>query len=431
MSRHRGYLALLRRNRNFRLLLTGQLISFGGDWFSTVALLGLVIELTGSELLAALVLTASRLPFFLLSPIGGVVADRLNRKRLMIAADLIRAAIALGLLAVRSEQTVWLGLVSVAGLTAFSALFTPASQAALPNLVSDDDLPAANVLMGSAFGTMLAVGSALGGLVAATLGRDTAFVINAVSFLVSAALVLAIRAPFEEGRGQAARANPLHDLREGFAYARSDRRILALLATKGGFGLGGGVIALLSIFAVTVYRAGDLGIGLLFAARGLGALLGPIGAGAYVRDSQRRMFLAIGASMGLFGLAYLVFPRMPSLWLAAPVVTLAHLGGGAQWVLSSYGLQRLTPDRVRGRILSFDFGIVTLTISLSQIVAGRAAEVIDPRTVMVGLGLVSLAYAAVWTLATRSIWAGPSPPGLGAERPAAEEVPEATVAREG
>ncbi|MGH9267619.1 MAG: MFS transporter, partial [Acidimicrobiales bacterium] len=166
------------------------------------------------------------------------------------------------------------------------------------------------------------------------------------------------------------------------------------------------------------------GIGLLFAARGLGALLGPIGARAVVGDSQRRLFLAIGASMALFGVAYLAFPLMPTLWLAAPLVTVAHLGGGAQWMLSSYELQRLTPDRVRGRIFAFDFALVTLTLSLSLLGAGAAASVVDPRLVMYSFALTAVAYAAVWTLRTRRFWgrkAEPAPvPVHGQEAP---EVP--------
>ncbi|MGH9194263.1 MAG: hypothetical protein ACRD1T_00805, partial [Acidimicrobiia bacterium] len=183
--------------------------------------------------------------------------------------------------------------------------------------------------------------------------------------------------------------------------------IMALLATKGGFGLGAGLIALLPLFATDVFRAGDVGIGIMFAARGVGALLGPFGARAFAGNDERKLFLAIGGSMGVYGLTYLIFPSMPSIALAAVVAAIAHLGGGAQWTMSLFGLQSMTPDRVRGRILAFDFGLVTLTMSMSLLLAGRLAETFEPSSVMVAFASVVLAYGAAWTLYTRRFWGAP------------------------
>lgn len=275
----------------------------------------------------------------------------------------MRMVLALGMLLVRSPETVWIGLFCLAGMSALSAFFQPASGASLPNLVAPGDLAAANTLTSASWGTMLAVGAALGGLVAGTLGREAAFVIDAVSFLVSALLVVRIRADFSQrlAPGQVA-ARSGHSIREGFGYARSDSRVLALLASKGGFGLGVGVVALLPIFATDVFRAGDEGIGLLFAARGVGALLGPFLAIRYVRDDESRLLIALAASIGIYGLCYLALSAAPNLAVAAAIGVVAHLGGGAQWVLSSYGLQRILPDFVRGRILALDLGLVSLTI---------------------------------------------------------------------
>jgi hypothetical protein len=168
--------------------------------------------------------------------------------------------------------------------------------------------------------------------------------------------------------------------------------------------MGAGVIALLPIFATDVFHAGDLGIGVLFAGRGIGALLGPFAARAFVQEQENRLFIAIGAAMGFYGLTYAIFPAMPVLWMAAVTAGVAHLGGGAQWMMSTYGLQRFTPDHVRGRIFAFDFGLVTLSMSISLMAAGYAAEKTDPRTVMLTLAGIEMAYAAVWTLATRRLW---------------------------
>lgn len=404
-----SYLDLLRANHDFRKLWSAQLISFGGDWFASVALLGLISEVTGSSFQTGLILAANMLPYFLLSPITGVIADRFDRKKLMIFADVARAFIALAMLFARTPETVWIGIASLAALASVGSLFGPASQAAMPNLVTSEELPRANILMSSAFGTMLAVGSALGGLVAATFGRDTAFIVNSISFLVSGALILMVRGRFSAGthrihEGERQPIRPIRDVHEGITYARTHPKIMALLLTKGGFGLGAGLIALLPLFATNVFHAGDIGIGIMFAARGVGAVLGPFGARAFAGNDERKLFLAIGGAMGVYGLTYLIFPAMPSIALAAVVVAIAHLGGGAQWTMSLFGLQSMTPDYVRGRILAFDFGLVTLTMSSSLLLAGRLAESFDPSSVMVAFASVVLAYGAIWTLYTRRFW---------------------------
>ena len=195
-------LSLLRRNPDFRRLYAAQLISFGGDWFMTVALFGLVDRLTGSPIFVALTITVPELAFFLLSPVGGALADRVDRRRLMIGADLARAALCLPLLLVDSPETVWLVFVLLASISVFTAWFEPASSAAIPNVVDARDLAAANSLVGSAWGTMLAVGAALGGLVVTLLGRDAAFLGNTASFLVSAWLLLRVRRPLSERRDE-------------------------------------------------------------------------------------------------------------------------------------------------------------------------------------------------------------------------------------
>jgi MFS family permease len=396
---------LLTTNADFRKLWSAQLISLGGDWFTTVALLGLVLDLTGSALNAGMILAASILPQFLLAPIAGSFADRFDRRRLMVTTDLLRIVLALGMLLVRSPETVWIGLFCLAGMSSLSAFFQPASGASLPNLVAPEDLAAANTLTSASWGTMLAVGAALGGVVAGTLGREAAFLIDATSFLVSALLILQIRADFSQRRkpGQIA-AGTGHSVKEGFAYARSNSFVLALLASKGGFGLGVGVVALLPIFATDVFGTGDQGIGILFAARGVGALLGPFLAIRYVRDSERRLLIALAASIGIYGLCYLVLAAAPNLAVAAAIAVVAHLGGGAQWVLSSYGLQRIVPDYVRGRILALDLGLVSLTIALSSLAAGRLADLGQPRMIMAGLAGFEVVYGLGFAVFTRRLW---------------------------
>lgn len=398
------YLRLISRNPDFRKLWFAQLISLGGDWFNSVALLGLVLDLTHSSVTASYVMTATLLPGFLFSPISGVAADRLNRKWLMVGSDVIRIFLALGMLLVHSGSTVWIGVAFMGGIASFGSFFSPASQASVPNLVHKDDLSTANVLTGSSWGTMLVVGAALGGIVAATLGRNAAFIINAMSFLFSALLILRIKGRFSEAREATHDTHPLRDLVDGLKYARQHGEISALLFSKSGYGIGAGLLALLPVFAKEIFKAGDTGIGLLFASRGAGALVGPIIARSFVGTDRRRLFISISIAMTVFGLGYSLFAAMPVIWLAAIMAFIAHLGGGAQWMMSTYGLQVLAPDRVRGRIFAFDFGLVTLTISLGLLTAGRAAQTFGPRVVMVTMAIFDFLYGIAWGIWTSGIW---------------------------
>ena len=384
--RLRPYLTLLRGNPAFSRLFAAQLISFAGDWFATVALLGLALELTGSPAIASLLLVVQTGTFALASPIAGVLADRYDRRRLMVIADLARVPVALAFLLARDPDTLWIAFAAAGLLSVGAAVFEPTSSASLPNLVEEEELPEANVLIGAAWGTMLAVGAALGGLVAATLGRDVAFAVNAASFAASALLIVGIRRSFRAVVTREAAGEAVHrglggvaeSIRVVLRFARGNRTLAALLLSKTTFGVGTGVILMLAIFGREVFKAGDAGIGILFAARGLGALLGPFLVRSIVGVSERGLIAGIAASFGIFALSYGLLPLAPILPLAALAVFAGHLGGGAQWTLSSYGLQRAAPDAIRGRVFSFDYGLVTLTITVSTLIAGFLAERFSP-----------------------------------------------------
>jgi len=407
------YVSLLRRNRDFRRLYAAQLTSFAGDWFATVALLGLALELSGSPAVASLVLVLQTGTFAAVSPLAGVLADRLDRRRLLVTADLARVPIALSFMLARDAETLWIAFVAVTLLAAFGASFEPASSASIPNLVGPGELREANVLIGSAWGTMLAVGAALGGFVAATLGRDAAFAVNAASFALSALLIIGIRRPLQEERGAgdgqhaAGLSGIVSSVAIAIAFARQSRIVAAFLLSKTTFGVGTGVVLMLAVFGRDVFGAGDAGIGILFAARGLGALVGPFLARALVGHEDRGLLIGIAGSLVIATVCYALFPLAPTIWLAAILVLAAHLGGGAQWMLSTYGLQRAAPDALRGRIFSFDYGLVTLTIALSTVLAGLLAEAYPPQiAVWVMVGLLS-ASGVMWVLFSRPVWREP------------------------
>lgn len=399
-----SYLGLLRRNREFRLLFLASMISLAGDWFLTVALLDLVLGLTGMATLASLVNLCMNLPVFLVTPWAGRLADRMDRKKLMIVVDLVRAGAALLPLLATTPARLPLAYLGVVLISLGEAYFDPAAQAALPNVVAREDLGRANTLLGSVWGTMMVVGAALGGVVTMELGRTAAFVTNSASFALSALLVSLVRVPFSEhAPGSGPRVSLRESLRETAEFARRRPQVLALLVSKAGHGIGAGMIALIGLFGQKVLSGGASGISYLLIGRGLGALIGPFVLAALVDRADQRV-RAIAPCVAVFGLGYLGLSLSSSMALGMVALTLAHMGGGAQWQASTYGLQATVPDHLRGRILAVEYGLLTLTLSVSSVVAGVLADRVSPRLAMAGMSACSVLWALFYWRWTRRLF---------------------------
>src|SRR5262245_52930574 len=348
-----GYWQLLKQNPRFRTLWTAQLISTAGDWFNTVAVLGLVLQLTRSGLGASLVLLASTVPMFFLIPIAGPVVDRFDRRRLMILTNLFSAVVALLFILVKTEAMVWLLYVASILLVVSASFFNPASAASIPNIVTRGELFSANALGGATWGIMVMVGSALGGIVSTLLGRDLAFVINALSFLIAAGLIAMIEVPSPKTTSK--QITPVKDFIEGMRYLREYLPSLALVGIELGWGFGIGVVVLLSVLGTQVFHAGDAGIGILYAGRGLGVLIGPFVVPVVAGNNIRKLRNAIWLAFVLAAIGYLIVAYAgwhDALWLAFFALILAHFGGGVAWAVGSILLQITTPDRLRGRVSS-------------------------------------------------------------------------------
>ncbi|MGH8927121.1 MAG: MFS transporter [Acidimicrobiia bacterium] len=385
-------------------------MSFGGDWFLLVPMLGLVNELSGSPVLIAAVLAANTLPAFLASPLGGVLADRLDRRRIIVWSNLGAALAAIAMLAVDAPGVIAAGasvpliLGGLAILAILSALISPASSAAVPAIVAPQDLANATFLIESTWGMMAAVGAAAGGLVSSLIGRETAIVIDSLSFVAAAWLVWRIRAPLRLTAAIAHGADT--SLRAAIHYVMAARPVRALLTSKAGFAVfGAGAVALLPVLAIDAFGAGDDGIGLLLGARGVGVLFGPFWIRRMLGGIDRKVLGAIGFTMALWGASYLGTAAAPSLVLAALAVLIGHLGAGSQWSFSSYGLQRYAADEFKGRVFGLDFAAVTLTSTISQLLFGWLAEEIAVRTILTWLALAAVAFGLLWRQITKKYWA--------------------------
>jgi MFS family permease len=250
---------------------------------------------------------------------------------------------------------------------------------------------------------MLAVGAALGGLVAGTLGTTACFVIDACLLLGAAVLVARTAKPFSDPAAEPRPRRPVReDVGEALTYARRDRRVLALITCKSGPAFGNGALSLFPLYGAAAFGLGPLGIGLMYSARGLGALLGPLLVRRRATDPAR-LYGVLASSMAVFGLGYLALAVTPWFWLAMVLLTLAHAGGGANWIMSTYGLQATVPDALRGRVFSADYALATVVIALSQIGFGLLSEAVPARDLLAAGGGLVLLYAGGWWLSTRTL----------------------------
>src|SRR5688500_5969391 len=405
-----GYIDLLRRNRAFRQLWLGQVVSQMGDWFDTIALYTIILNLTGSGRDVGLLLVARFVPSFLFGPLSGVVADRFSRQKIMIVTDILRAVVVLGFLFVRSADQLWLIYVLTVLQLALSTFFEPAKTAAIPSIVSDRELVPANAISSVTWSIMLTLGAAIGGVITGWFGTDVAFILDAATYLLSAALIASIRVGKRRKRERqkltVGRALGITETIEGIRYVKDRPNVLALLLVKPAWGLGGGILTLLAVFGSRVFPVGDspaTGIGVLFAARGIGTAIGPIVARRMAGEGQRRMQASIGIAFLIGGLFYMLFGSANSFVSALFMLGIAHCGGSILWVFSTVILQRVVADNFRGRVFAAELALFTLTMAASNYATGEMLDRFgySPRLVTIGMGIFFVLPGVAWFLTQR------------------------------
>ena len=380
-----------------------------GDWFNTIALYTIILQLTGSGRDVGLLLVARFVPSFLFGPISGVVADRFSRQKIMIWSDLLRAFVVVGFLFVRRADQLWLIYVLTVLQLGLSTFFEPAKTAAIPSIVEDRELVAANAISSVTWSAMLTIGAAIGGIMTSAFGTNVAFVLDAATYLLSAALIASIRVPKRKKRERQklslGRILGITETIEGIRYVKDRPRVLALLLVKPAWGLGGGILTLLAVFGERIFPLGKTaagGIGVLFTARGIGPAIGPIVARRISGEGNRRMQVSIGISFLIGGVFYILFGGAMSLWFALIVLGIAHCGGSILWVFSTVMLQRSVADNFRGRVFAAELALMTLTMAASNYVTGEFLDrSFSARWVAVGLGILFLMPGVVWFLTQR------------------------------
>jgi MFS family permease len=454
------YTELLRSNRDFRRLWVGQLISELGTWFSFVGELGLVRMYSGSPVATMELLVARLLPFLIVAPFAGVFVDRWSRKRILITADLCQAVVALGYLAVRSPGKLWIVYTCGAAMSSLSILFDASKNAALPNLVTQKQMLTANVMVYSTRFLQLTLGAALGGLTAARFGYSAAFIVNSISFLVSASRVRLISASkmrkaeaeaaserepsralnlefdradsgyrpadlvevieaetpdVPRGGGEAGLPRDrwssvvaiLSDLRAGMTYIWATPFVRALILVNICWATGGGMINLLydriggHLFVHGVGDRGDWSVAVLYTAAGAGLCIG-MGLARRVGDrlvSERRAAHFIGWTLLVHGSLFAAGGLMRSLYPMAFFVAASRVAIGLEFGVQETFMMRVLPDNFRGRVFTTDRSMELSMVMLSMMAAGWLLTRFSPMSLMIFSGLLSASPGLFWLIA--------------------------------
>ncbi len=405
------YVKLISSNRDFAKLWAAQLVSLLGDWFSTIVVSALIVsytEGTGNQGAAVSAFLIARLiPPFLMRPLAGVLADRFDRKRLLIASDILRALAVLGLL-FTTQSPEYLPLIYVFIVIQFlvSSIFEPARNAIMPSILYRHQLIIGNTLSSVTWSAMLAIGAITGGLVAELLGTPAALLIDALTFVLSALLVLTIVIPETPRSNIGQERRPVKDksqrtFADGIRYLRQQPQAAAPLFVKMGQSLTSSDTVLI-IYGTQVFVLGDQGItsmAILWAAFGIGAILGPIITNRFSDDSVRALRRLTIIGFVFIVLGWLLWGLAPSLEFLVFAVVVRAMGGSINWTYSSVIIQQVLPDEYLGRAFSLDFAGYELMQSIGIIVIGMLIDAVGIDGILgivFGAALVSLAPLLIW-----------------------------------
>lgn len=419
----REFVQLLRRNRNYRYTWMGQVVSEIGDHFNNVAVFALGLALTQSGMVVTGIMLARAIPAMTVGPMAGVVLDRFDRKRIMIASDLLRALFALGFILTINHQHTWVLYVFSALLMVASPFFTAGRSSILPTIADENEIHTANSLTQTTQWMTLTIGAFLGATVVA-VGYKWAFVFNALSFIFSAWAIWNLRAP----EGKAFRVQrrdltetdvvrPWHEYREGLRYIRSVPLVLAIVLLAVGWATGGGAAQILfALFGGVVFNAGAAGIGALWGCAGIGLLVGGVignrmGRHLSFGGYKRTVFI----NYLIHGGAYVLFSQAPRFDLALLFIAISRAAIAINSILNYSYLLRTVDNHYRGRVFATMETLTWTMMMMSMMGAGIGSTHYSARTIGMVAGLLSSSTAVFWGLAN---WTGhlPMPDAAGVER---------------
>lgn len=400
--------SLLRSNRNYRYSWLGQIVSEVGDHFNTVAVLSLALHVTGKGAAVGGVMIARLIGGILAAPVAGVLLDRMDRRNVMVASDLLRALLAALFITTLVYRQPWI-LYTLSALLFFaSPFFNSGRSAILPRITSPEELHTANALTQTTAWLTLSAGAMVGGFSTAHFGYSAAFVVNALSFLFSAACMSRLRSPegFRAERREVEahlrqRGHFLRDLTDSYRYMRHTPLMVGIAIGLVGWASGGGAAQILfTLFGEIVFNRGPAGMGILWGFAGVGLVLGGL-LGHYLgrRLSYGAYLHAVWIGYFIHGAAYVLF-SLGNFLNAIIFITLSRVAVGANNVQNRTMLLRHVPDELRGRVFTAMDAILNTTMLLSLTIASYATGYFSPRSIALVAGIFSTLSAVPWAWMT-------------------------------
>ena len=419
-----SYLQLIRGNVNFRYLWSGQIVSLFGDWFNLIGSAALIAQLTQSGLAVGGLFVIRMLAQFVGTQVGGVAADRYNRKRLLILTDITRAFVAFGFLLVRGPDQVWLLYALTALLMAISGVFFPTRTAILADIVTKRELGSANALSSTTWSVMLAVGSALGGFAAGQWGIYQAFAVDGLSFLVSAALIAGVRYQHDDTGRKADLRAVLDEYMDGLRYLKRETDILFITLNKAALGLliaGGAINIVMVQISEGIFVIGEGGatsLGILFAVVGLGTGVGPILSRRITGDRERALRLILPPLYLLATVGLVIAAPITSFGTVLLGMFLRTFAVGGIWVFTTQLLYQRVPENYQGRVFAVEIAVFTLGAAISGAIGGWLLDTtsIGLSGLMWLMAAASLIPAVLWSVWLRISSRVPIPAPEGKER---------------
>jgi MFS family permease len=407
-----GYWGLINGNRNFRNLWFGQIVSLMGDWFNLIATAILTAQLTNSGLAVGALFVIRALAQFVTGPFGGVLADRFNRKWILIWTDVARAFIVLGFLLVRDASQVWLLYTLTALQLGISGVFFPTKDAILPDVVSEEQIGTANALASTTWSTMLALGAFLGGQVTGMWGIAPAIVLDALSYLLSAWFIGRMTYTQTTARAETAFTPGLifQQYFQGLGYLSRHKDIFIIAIQKASLMLGvsgfNEVLQVeLSSKVFVVGEGGSTSLGWLYAIVGVGTGVSPIIARWATGDRERALRYAILAGYGIALIGLAIMYPISSLGMVLAGTFLRGFGIAMIWVFSTTLLLKKLPNEVRGRVFGTEFALLTLAGAIGSGLGGYLLDAFAGFTLqnlILLMGALMLAFGINWFL--NGVW---------------------------
>ncbi|MFD5261540.1 MFS transporter [Bacillus wiedmannii] len=385
-----SYSALLKTNTNFKKLFYGQTLSVLGDWFHTVASLTFIYSITESPFMIALTFISKGLPQLLLSPFIGGIVDRFSKKNIMIFTDITRGILVLTYLF--ANYKIEIIFISNICLSVLSCLFEPAKQATLKNVVHQHHFVTANSLSSTMNGFMSIIGASLGGILVQSLHIEFAFLVNSLSYFISAYFIYNMSIPTHDNCNE--KKAFFTDIKDGYTYILQTKIILTLILVGISWGMiGGAYQLLLTIYAERVFHTN---IGISYTVQGAGLMIGSLLINLYISKNEEKMKKVFGWAYFLQGIFFLGFILSNQLIIGIITLFCMRIAGGIIVPLDTTLLQTYTHENMIGKVFSFHYSIYGSLIQLSMFITGWLLEILSPQMISSLLAICCIFVSFIW-----------------------------------